>query len=1379
MADRKKRGSQRKAGKWRMLAAGFLLSAAFCLPASGMVRASAAGQTSLESDSNAESPASPESDSNALLRAMARLPASKDFWSGWTGDLGFLDGTHGNGTQEKPYQLSTKEHLMGLSLLAAGGMEIREGEGANPGDYSGAWFELERDIDLGGIQWIPIGFYESEEALRADKVSVFDGHFDGNGHTISNFRMYRPEWSNVGLFGALQNAVVENLTVQPGNLLTAKDRAGLLAGSAEHSEIRNVTVRGTLQASGTAGGLIGALSEESVVENCTADHAAVDGGKGKEIFIGGIAGTAANSLILDCTVNTGDSLSARIQGGGYVGGIVGFQNGTDIYNVHVMGTIGGSGSQSIGGVTGKYASGKLKVARFEGEIASSGLGSAAREGCFIGTRDAGFHFRYGTSEGADLAYLFADQEEKIAAGICGSGISDDNQYTYDAHIGFWNSRDNYFSLVQGRSRRDVEDRYFYEELENGMLHVIDTEEAAREFPCAPDHFAPNALGRPVRGYLVSVLQIDTAANVQNYYDVAVLTARGESVYCREMDKDRRGAVAPGDVITVATAPKNTKEEKYQMEGVPTYTDEMGNRVDMTYQTGGTYSFVMPEHDTEISAVYRKVAANVRIQPEEYEFHVVQERTGDRKNPSAVTEVKDSAGRLIARYINGELEEGTQVQDVMLEAVVDRENDVADEAVRWSIDDGDLIRLKKNADEDASGYTKQSASLELNLNADFFNRIINKAEKNQADMQYRYPIPDTVYGDGTLGGVAVLTASTRPSASFEGKPVTANCRISVTFQIKDRTRVAVEDVSLDQDSLSFTVTRRLTGDRKNPSEQLIVTEPAALTASFTPDYFDKKEISWSVDDENIVTVEAGAYGAQDGEQDYKNAAVRARTDTKWIRDIIEAEDASFKEDPYKKRGASGEREALLTVTAEDTLGNRRTASCGITVTFQTEDQTEILPERVELDQESLDFNLIEVKEGGPTSKTTGRRGFEPRTLTARIFPQPGDGEEYKPYDQGVIWESSDPSVTVEEGVITPLPDAKWIQEAGKEAPYHGEKEVIITARAAGNREVSAACRVTLTYDLECLVLDKKELVFDMTLTKTGSRSNPVLTWKGAQAQTVKASAYPQRRYQEAEGEPLISWKLDPALLRLEGDGTVVPITDSAWIAEAMKTYPYTAEKKTAITVAAGEQQETVEVTLKFKMENKTTSGGSASSSSSSGGSSGSGGSGSSSGITVNGTTKTAIPAPEGSVTGVWVQDGAGRWLFTSEGRTFAGEWAYIHNPYAGEGQETTSWFWFDENGYMKTGWFQDPADGSWYFLHDQSDGSLGHMCTGWRQIQGSWYYFGTDGRMAVGWHWIDGKCYYMNRPEGTMAADTTTPDGYTVNSSGEWTVNGVVQTRETK
>lgn len=63
-----------------------------------------------------------------------------------------------------------------------------------------------------------------------------------------------------------------------------------------------------------------------------------------------------------------------------------------------------------------------------------------------------------------------------------------------------------------------------------------------------------------------MLQIDTAANVQNYYDVASLTARGGSAYSKELDKSHRGAVAAGDTVTVITAPRNNGEEKYQMDG---------------------------------------------------------------------------------------------------------------------------------------------------------------------------------------------------------------------------------------------------------------------------------------------------------------------------------------------------------------------------------------------------------------------------------------------------------------------------------------------------------------------------------------------------------------------------------------------------------------------------------------------------------------------------------------------------------------------------------------------------------------------------------------------------------------------------------------------
>lgn len=1035
-----------------------------------------------ESGSNAEEDRVLATGSDAIFDATGsdavlfsgRSLSTGDFWEDWIGDLSFLSGEKGDGTETDPYEIATKAQFMGLSELAAKGMKISEDGGTYPGDYSGAWFKLTKNIDLGGMDWIPIGFYRSEAGMYAGEIYPFTGHFDGNGKTISNFRIYETEWSEAGLFGALKDATVENLTVKPGYVIHADKNVGILAGTADHSVIRNVTVNGTLSTTGNTGGIAGQIENRTVVENCTADHTAMDSGTKKETFTGGISGTAAESWIVDCTVNTGNSVNSRIQGDGYVGGIVGYQNDTDIFNVHVMGTIGGSGSQSIGGVTGKYASGKMKVARFEGTIASSGMGSLAREGTFIGTHDTGFHFRYGTEAGADLAYLFADKEEKIAAGVCGSGIPDDNRFEYDAHIGFWHDKDNFFTFVQGQNTRAETEDYFYEQLEEGVLHVIDTEDAVRDLLYAPDHFAPNAVGRPTRGYLISVLQIDTAANVENYYDVAVLTARGESAYSKELDKENRGAVAAGDVITVVTAPKNTENEKYQIDGVPTYTDKNGTHQDMQYQTGGSYTFVMPEHDTEISAVYRKVAAEIRVAPEACVFKVIQERSGDRKNPSLVTEVRNDSGKLIARYINGELEKGARVQDVTVDAVVDKNNDVADSRVIWSVDDGNLLNLKKNADEDSEGYTAMSASLELNMQADFFKDIIEAAEKKQREEQYRYPIADTVYGNGVQGGVAVLTAKTRPSASFEGKPVMANCKVSVTFQIKDKTKIAVENVKPDKKTMKFTVTRTLSGNRRYPKEEITVSAPQTLSALFEPESFDKRSIRWSTDHTDVIEIFAGEYNGGEEQKDYKDAVIQAVQDAKWIQDIMAVDDTAYKNDSKVKRSGSGSRTASVTLTAEDVLGNRKSGTCEVIVEFLTDDKTGL---------------------------------------------------------------------------------------------YSG----------------------------------------------------------------------------------------------------------------------------------------------------------------SSGGSGGSGGgSGSSSGGTskVNANNTAAV----GEASGIWQKDESGTWSYTVNGEMYAEKWAYITNSYAKEGQEKTSWFRFDKNGKMVTGWYHDLTDGSWYFLHNVADGTQGYMYTGSHVIDGKEYFFGTDGRL---------------------------------------------------
>ena len=43
-----------------------------------------------------------------------------------------------------------------------------------------------------------------------------------------------------------------------------------------------------------------------------------------------------------------------------------------------------------------------------------------------------------------------------------------------------------------------------------------------------------------------------------------------------------------------------------------------------------------------------------------------------------------------------------------------------------------------------------------------------------------------------------------------------------------------------------------------------------------------------------------------------------------------------------------------------------------------------------------------------------------------------------------------------------------------------------------------------------------------------------------------------------------------------------------------------------------------------------------------------------------------------------------------------------------------------------------------------------MRTGWKQLDGKWYYFNTDGTLASGWINDNGSWYYINR-DGTMLA----------------------------
>lgn len=75
-----------------------------------------------------------------------------------------------------------------------------------------------------------------------------------------------------------------------------------------------------------------------------------------------------------------------------------------------------------------------------------------------------------------------------------------------------------------------------------------------------------------------------------------------------------------------------------------------------------------------------------------------------------------------------------------------------------------------------------------------------------------------------------------------------------------------------------------------------------------------------------------------------------------------------------------------------------------------------------------------------------------------------------------------------------------------------------------------------------------------------------------------------------------------------------------------------------------------------------------------------------------------------------------------------------------------------------------------------------MAASWQQNAIGWWWQNDDGSWPANtWKWLDGnrdniaECYYFDG-NGYMLANTTTPDGYTVNENGAWTVNGVVQTQ---
>lgn len=140
----------------------------------------------------------------------------------------------------------------------------------------------------------------------------------------------------------------------------------------------------------------------------------------------------------------------------------------------------------------------------------------------------------------------------------------------------------------------------------------------------------------------------------------------------------------------------------------------------------------------------------------------------------------------------------------------------------------------------------------------------------------------------------------------------------------------------------------------------------------------------------------------------------------------------------------------------------------------------------------------------------------------------------------------------------------------------------------------------------------------------------------------------------------------------------------------------------------------------------------------GGSRSGGGGGSHSGGSAAKASQNSSSIPQGSIS--WQRDNKGWWIKNSDGTYPRNEWKLVNN----------SWYFFDSQGYMFTGWLN--ISGSWYYLNTDEGSNNGKMVTGWRAVSGKWYYLSTA---------TDGS-------GGKMLLNTTI-DGYRLGADGAWVI----------
>lgn len=206
----------------------------------------------------------------------------------------------GNGTESEPWLISSVADLQLLANTindgnAAGFDADAAAGGKGVGNYYGYYFKQTADLDLSGIKnWDPIGYSGGQDLY-------FAGHYDGDGHTISNAKSTgkndKDGFATAGIFGWVAFGSVKNLTVKKADFFAE--------GNNKMSY---------------AGGVL-AVAYNCTVENCSVYNSKIESRRApneNSNYAGGITGIASDSSFEKCA-----SVKNTIRHGSFGGGFIG------------------------------------------------------------------------------------------------------------------------------------------------------------------------------------------------------------------------------------------------------------------------------------------------------------------------------------------------------------------------------------------------------------------------------------------------------------------------------------------------------------------------------------------------------------------------------------------------------------------------------------------------------------------------------------------------------------------------------------------------------------------------------------------------------------------------------------------------------------------------------------------------------------------------------------------------------------------------------------------------------------------------------------------------------------------------------------------------